>query len=131
MPARPFFPQLLAMAVVVSAAAVASADSLDAQLERGQALFAEACAVCHGASGEGASAFPNPIIGARNLAKFNHALGLYRYNRMMMPFDDPQSLDADEKWDVTAFLVHANGWLDGIDEPLGPENAEALVIPGS
>lgn len=110
-------------------AAAAAADTLDAQLQRGAVIYAQVCAVCHGADGEGASAFPNPIIDGGNLAKFAHGLGLYRYTRMMMPFDDPGSLDAGAVWDVTAYLLHANGWLDGLAEPVDGENAEVVAIP--
>jgi cytochrome c len=124
-------PSSLLLAALVLTGAATRAETLDAQLARGEAVYAEHCAQCHGPAGEGGAGYPNPIVGSRNLDKFKDAMGLWRYHRMMMPFDDPSRLDADAKWDVTAHLMQLNGWLDGLDAPLGPETAPGLPIPGS
>jgi mono/diheme cytochrome c family protein len=104
------------------------AETLEEQIEAGAAIFAENCAICHGTHGEGAAGYPNPIIDTAGLNKFRHARGLYDYNLMMMPFDDPTRVGSPDTWRVTAWLMAENGWLDGTDEPLGPDTALSLQI---
>lgn len=106
----------------------AVADTLEEQLSHGGQLYAEYCAVCHGEAGEGGAGYPNAIVGSSNLNKFRNAKRLFDYHRMMMPFDDPSKMTAEEKWDVTAYLMDLNDWLGGLDAPLGPDNAEDIAI---
>lgn len=82
---------------------------------RGQKVFAEKCASCHGADGQGlpmpesARHYP-PLWGERS---YNEGAGLFRLSRFAgyvkdnMPFgashDSPQLTD-EEAWDVAAFV---------------------------
>ena len=63
-----------------------------------------------------------PLIGPGRLAHYQTAAGLYEFIRTRMPWQAPGILTDEAYWQLTAFLVDANGIpLDGT--PLGPENA--------
>lgn len=94
--------------------------------ERGVRVYAEQCASCHGAKGEGIP--PNPrLVGAEprdfsfgrdaKLAKtvgnyWPYATTLYDYINRAMPFATPGSLPPDDVYSVVAFLLAENGIID-------------------
>jgi mono/diheme cytochrome c family protein len=94
--------------------------------ERGVTVYAQQCASCHGAKGEGIA--PNPrLVGteprdftfARNpaLAKtignyWPYATTLYDYVNRAMPFATPGSLSPDDVYSVVAYLLVENGIID-------------------
>ncbi len=94
--------------------------------ERGALLFAQQCAVCHGAKGEGIP--PNPrLVGPEprdfpfsNDAKLVKTIGnywpyattLYDYINRAMPFNAPGSLPPSDVYSVIAFLLAENGIID-------------------
>ena len=83
--------------------ALASANSPSAQIQAGEGLYLQHCALCHGAKGRDATVFPRPIWGpGHELAKFQHARGLFEYLQSLMPFDDPTKLDDTAKIAITA-----------------------------
>lgn len=63
-----------------------------------------------------------PLIGPGRLAHYQTAAGLYAYIHTRMPWQAPGILADEEYWQLTAFLVDANGIPMG-ETPLGPENA--------
>lgn len=73
---------------------------------RGGARFAQACARCHGAAGEGGSA--PPVAGPRaftigaGMARLRTAAAFIRHN---MPHDRPGTLDDRDATDIAAWLV--------------------------
>jgi mono/diheme cytochrome c family protein len=81
---------------------------------KGAAIFAEKCAPCHGASGQGdgsrASALPNPVaaIGSPNLASQSRPADWFNIitngnlDRFMPPFNG--SLSDGQRWDVLAYV---------------------------
>lgn len=83
-------------------------------------------AKCHGAShppsGFELVRYVPPVIGEGLLARFQNADRLHGYISARMPWENPGRLTEDEYWQVTAFLIRANG-LDVGQEPLGPQNA--------
>jgi mono/diheme cytochrome c family protein len=115
-------------AVLLGAGPGTAAETLDAQIAAGEAIFAEHCAECHGADGQGGRGYANPIIETRMLDRFGDARRLWQYTAMMMPFQEPGSLAPELIWDVTAWLMAQNGWLDGLGAPLGPDNAREVAI---
>lgn len=121
------FPALALLAACLFAAP-ATAEDLAAQIAQGEAVFAEHCAHCHGAEGEGGPGYANSIVGARSLAKFGNARRLFDYNRMMMPFDDPSRLGAEEKWEVTAYLLQLSELLPEDADALTADNAAEIAI---
>ena len=79
--------------------------------QRGAAVFASDCAICHGANGEGTKIgdryqFP-PLWGSES---FNWGAGMHRINtaaafiRGNMPLGHPDALKLQEVWDVAAFI---------------------------
>lgn len=116
----------LGLGTVFPAAVPARAEN--PQLERGRAVYAEACAVCHGADGRGGPGYGNPIWGqGAQIAKFGHAGELLVYTVMLMPFDDPTKLSDEDKLAATAYVLHRHGALAEGKE-LTVENAKSLVL---
>lgn len=92
------------------AAAATGQPAPSTQVAEGQRLYAENCAVCHGDDGRRGAGFQTPIWGERTqIGKFNNALGLFEYNQMMMPFDDPTRLTDEQKLAITAYMLANHG----------------------
>ncbi len=86
---------------------------------------------CHGTRPY-ANGFKLPIsipavIGAGTLQKFANAAVLQGYIKGAMPFWKPGSLTDEQAWQVTAFVLRANGLWDGRVE-LTPSNAEQVRV---
>jgi hypothetical protein len=63
--------------------------------------------------------------------KYKTAQGFYEYIRKAMPWQDPGYLTDQEYWNITAFLLQANGFTLP-KEPLSGENgADTLIGTGS
>ncbi|WP_082559279.1 c-type cytochrome [Methylobacterium sp. Leaf94] len=104
---------------------------------QGGALFAERCASCHGAKGEGglgdrlvggqgtlASAQPVKTVGSF----WPYAPTLFDYVRRAMPMDAPQSLTDDEVYAVVGYLLNLNGLLPD-DAVLEARSLAAVRMP--
>ena len=85
---------------------------------RGAHVFADKCAMCHGAGGQGGVGDPlvggsGSLAGARPKktvgSYWPYATTLFDYIRRAMPYNAPQSLSADELYAVTAYVLHLNG----------------------
>ena len=85
----------------------------------GEAIYDARCAECHGDFGEGVGQYP-PLMAERELLwaerpvktvgnYWPFAAPLWDYIRRTMPFDDAQSLGADETYAVTAYVLYLNG----------------------
>jgi cytochrome c len=83
----------------------------------GHAIFDEKCAACHGAHGEGkpmdrlAGGFGTvfDVKSERTVGSFwPYATTLFDFVRRAMPFDAPQSLDADQVYAVCAYVLYLN-----------------------
>jgi len=85
----------------------------------GRELFETNCAPCHGLKGEGLPPFPRLTGGHGSLATakpvltigsfWPYAETVFDYIRRAMPFVDPQSLDNDQVYALTAYLLYLNG----------------------
>ena len=79
---------------------------LDADTARGAVVYAQRCARCHGASGQGIGAFP-PLWGPES---FNIGAGMARYRTSAtfvlhnMPFDQPNTLSPQQALDVARYI---------------------------
>src|SRR5262249_43293421 len=73
----------VAMAVLPLVVASPSSSVAGANEPTGAAIYQQKCARCHGKSGEGAKAYPTPLVGNRSLAQ------LTRYIAKSMPEDAP------------------------------------------
>jgi cytochrome c len=88
----------------------------------GQVLYDAACSHCHGSAGRGgpygslagAPAYsPAEFAADKSLERtvgnyWPYATSLFDYIRRAMPFDKPGSLDSDEVYAVTAYLLYLN-----------------------
>jgi cytochrome c len=89
-------------------------------VEKGEIIYAEQCAGCHGekglnpaigfdllVGGKGTLATPKPVrtVGSN----WPYATTIFDYVRRAMPFTSPQSLSPDEVYSVVAYLLHVNG----------------------
>ena len=82
---------------------------------QGRPIYAQKCASCHGASGEGGGApklvDPTPFKPGVTATVGNYwpyATTVWDYVNRAMPFDKPGSLSADEVYALTAFLLSEN-----------------------
>ena len=85
---------------------------------QGETIYLEKCAACHGDFGEGKDRWP-VLSGGHGTLKADRpdkTIGsfwpypstLFDYIRRAMPFGDAQSLNADETYALTAYLLHLN-----------------------
>ncbi len=94
---------------------------VEMQLAWGATVYRLECARCHD---RGRSA---PVLRAENLIPHRNAHHLFEFNRELMPLDNPGGLPDPYYWDVTAYILAAEGMLDLSGEKvLGPETAEAV-----
>ncbi|WP_376100868.1 c-type cytochrome (plasmid) [Roseomonas sp. CCTCC AB2023176] len=87
---------------------------------RGQEVFAENCAACHGHRGQGGVA--DSLVGGQGSLGSAHpvktvgsfwpyAPTLFDYVRRAMPFPAPQSLSDDDTYAVVAYVLRLNGLI--------------------
>lgn len=78
----------------------------DEQVARGEKLYEKNCAACHD-SVQGAV----PRLTRKVLAPYATAAGLFNYIEEFMPYQAGKSLQRDEYWDITAFVLERSGLL--------------------
>lgn len=104
---------------------------------QGAALYAQQCASCHGSKGEGGSGDklaggigtltsekPVKTVGSY----WPYAPTLFDYIRRAMPLTAPQSLNDEQVYAVTAYLLHLNGLLEE-DASLDAKSLAAIKMP--
>ena len=87
------------------------------QAARGQAVYRQECAKCHGENLAGGENSP-PLVGSEFLHNWNGktAGALYELTRKTMPSDDPGSLSTRQYADLVAYLFGANDFPPGDKE---------------
>jgi mono/diheme cytochrome c family protein len=99
------------------------------QVAQGAALYKEHCARCHGEDGRGGEGFATPIWGqGAQIRKFKDGGGLYEYNKLLMPFDNPNAISDQQKLAVIAYIL-ANHELIGRRESIDGNRIRWLKIP--
>lgn len=106
-------------------------------VKEGEKIFAETCAVCHGAKGEGkpmdrlvggqgtlTAAAPVRTVGSY----WPYATTLFDYVRRAMPFSAPQSLSNDQVYAVSAYVLFLNG-IVGADAVMDRTTLPKVVMP--
>lgn len=107
------------------------------QVATGKKLFAENCASCHGASGEGANApavigkaalpvEPRSAYGQRK-GQFQTAADLAKFVIASMPPGQGGTLKDDEYWAIVAYNLQANG-IDLKGKTLDPALAGTIKL---
>lgn len=103
----------------------------------GAKVYAEKCAACHGANGEGKPA--DALVGgggslgskapSKTVGSFwPYATTLYDFIFRAMPYTAPQSLTPSEVYAVTAWILNRNGILPG-DAVLDASSLPQVVLP--
>jgi cytochrome c len=104
---------------------------------QGRTIFAETCAACHGDKGQGGQADrlvgglgtltqPNPV---RTVGSYwPYATTLFDFVRRAMPFNAPESLDADQVYAVSAYVLSLNGIVPD-DTVLDAASLAKVVMP--
>jgi len=86
------------------------------QASRGQSLFQQSCARCHGANLAGTFETP-PLVGRFVPYWAGTTMDvLFDYVSTAMPLDHPGALSAGANADIVAFLLKANGFPAGAKE---------------
>ncbi|TXL68201.1 c-type cytochrome [Zeimonas arvi] len=104
---------------------------------QGKAIYAQKCAACHGANGEGKPA--DRLVGGKGTlatdkpvrtvgSYWPYAPTLFDYVRRAMPHDQPQSLSANEVYALAAWLLHANGIVSA-DATMDARSLPAVRMP--
>jgi mono/diheme cytochrome c family protein len=95
------------------------------QAKRGAAVYANACASCHGDQMEGEGQAP-PLSGSDFTSKWNKQVvdDLFEIVKASMPADKPGSLTAAQNADVLAYIFQANQYPAGKTEL--PSDADGL-----
>jgi cytochrome c len=104
----------------------------------GQPIFAQKCAACHGASGEGGAGprlvDPTPFRPGVTPATIGnywpYATTVWDYINRAMPFDRPGSLTPDEVYALTAYLLATNGIIADSDT-LDAQSLPAVRMPNA
>jgi S-disulfanyl-L-cysteine oxidoreductase SoxD len=98
-------------------------------VKQGQKVYAEQCSACHGANGEGKPA--DRLVGGmgslctgrpvKTVGSFwPYATTLFDFTRRAMPFQNPQSLTADDIYAVMAYVLYLNNIV--------PEDAVLILV---
>jgi mono/diheme cytochrome c family protein len=87
-------------------------------VERGEVVFADQCAACHGTFGEGEGRYPKLAGGTGTLrddrpeptvgSYWPFASTLFDYINRAMPFPSPHSLSSDDVYALTAYILNLN-----------------------
>ncbi len=107
-------------------------------VSKGEEIFSEKCASCHGDFAEGVDRWPELSGGQGSLAGedpkktigsyWPYLSTVFDYINRSMPFGDAQSLEADEVYAITAFLLHMNDVVDA-DFVLSKDNFSSIRLP--
>ena len=104
----------------------------------GEVLYEEQCASCHGVFGEGEGNWPVLAGGEGTLREprpektvgsyWPHLSTLWDYIHRAMPFLTPQTLEDDEVYALTAYILYLNEMVED-DFVLSQENFTSIKLP--
>ena len=105
----------------------------------GEVLFQERCAVCHGDFGEGAGRWPVLAGGQGSLRSerpektigsfWPNVSTVFDYVRRAMPYGNAQSLEPNEVYAITAYLLSMNDVVTDQDQELNERNLASIRLP--
>jgi cytochrome c len=109
-------------------------------VEDGDELFQDYCAVCHGVFAEGVDNWPKLAGGVDTLDRedplktvgsyWPHLSTAWDYVNRSMPFGNAQSLSVDEVYAITAYILYSNDLVDD-DFVLSNENFLDVTLPNA
>jgi mono/diheme cytochrome c family protein len=90
----------------------------DAQARRGEPLYAENCAYCHGADLQGTISAPPLTASALSARWLDKTLAdLYEYQQVFMPWNSPGGFGRLQNVDILAYVLKKGGFPAGTDLP--------------
>lgn len=105
----------------------------------GEEIFAEQCAHCHGDFGEGAGRWPVLAGGQGTLTSdrpvktigsyWPYLSTVFDYINRAMPFGYAQSLEPDDVYAITAYLLYMNDIVDDDSFVLSDQNLAEIRLP--
>lgn len=108
-------------------------------VEQGEEIFAEQCASCHGDFGEGVDRWPVLSGGADTLKSdrpvksigsyWPYLSTVFDYVNRAMPFTEARSLEADEVYALTAYLMYVNDIVEDEQFELSKANFLEKRLP--
>jgi polar amino acid transport system substrate-binding protein len=104
------FPWPPAAAPLATPAAKAATTTAGQLADQGRTVYANSCAGCHGAQGEGGRA---PALIGQNVRfpRFDTAQDLLEYITQRMPANHPGTLTAEQYLQATAYILVENGFV--------------------
>ena len=109
-------------------------------VDTGEEIFVEKCAACHGDFGEAVGRWPQLAGGQGTLQNrdpvktigsyWPYLSTVYDYVNRAMPFGEAQSLEPDEIYAITAYLLYLNDIVDD-DFTLSDQNFTAVQMPNT
>lgn len=109
-------------------------------VEDGDELFQDYCAVCHGVFAEGVDNWPKLSGGTGTLDRedplktvgsyWPHLSTAWDYINRSMPYGNAQSLTADEVYAITAYILYSNDLVED-DFVLSHENFTEVALPNA
>ncbi len=107
-------------------------------VEDGEFLYEAKCAQCHGSFGEGVGRYPVLAGGEGTLqdarpqktvgSYWKYTSTLWDYIHRAMPFTQPESLEDDEVYAITAYVLYLNDLVED-DFVLNSENLAEVRLP--
>jgi cytochrome c len=107
-------------------------------VKQGETLYMERCAACHGEFGESAGRWPLVAGGNGSLAGHDpvksvgsywpYASTLMDYIRRAMPFGNAQSLENDELYAITAYVLYLNDVIKTEEFELSEKNFGSIKL---
>ena len=101
----------------------------DAQAKRGEPLYAENCAFCHGAELEGTMSAPPLTAAALTTRWHNKTLAdLFEYQQSFMPWNSPGGFGRPQNVDILAYILKKGGLPAGTELPSQPDALRQIRI---
>ncbi len=109
--------------------------------KRGEEIFIEKCAACHGEFGEGVGRWPALAggIGSLKADRPDKTVGsfwpapttLFDYIRRAMPYGNAQTLEPDELYSLTAYVLHMSDVLRDPEQELNERTLPQVKMPNA
>jgi S-disulfanyl-L-cysteine oxidoreductase SoxD len=107
--------------------------------KKGEELFVEKCAACHGEFGEGVGRWP-ALAGGNGTLKNDRpdktvgsfwpaSTTLFDYLRRAMPYGNAQSLEADELYALSAYVLHMSDVIKDPEFEVNEKNFASIRMP--
>jgi len=77
------------------------------QFAEGEQLYSTYCASCHEIEGGIGPILTSKVLSTRVTARY-----LYNYNKANMPYEAGNTLQPDQYWSITAYLLIREGFMD-------------------